>query len=335
VSLDALLLQVVTGLTRASILFIVAAGLSLVFGAMRIVNIAHGSFYMLGTFVAVTLAAMLGGAPGFVFALLAVPLIVGALGALVEAVALRPLYGKEHLLQLLATFALLLIFQDLVRFVWGERPRRIVPPDFLRGSVDVAGTVYPRYSIFLIVAALVLAGGLWLLLTRTGLGRDIRAAVSDPEMLAMVGVNVPRLFTVVFALGAALAAIGGVLAGPRITVVLGIDVDIIIQAFAVVIIGGLGSMVGTAVGALIVGITFAMALLYIPQAAMAMVFLVMVAVLVWRAVGGLGAGGRGGGLWGGGGGGGQEGTSQEGRGDLRDAVCRVYGVVSHLELPCQ
>jgi branched-chain amino acid transport system permease protein len=285
VSFDVLMLQLMTGLSRAAVLFIVAAGLSLVFGALRIVNIAHGSFYMVGAFGAVTLSAFVGGPIGFVAALIAVPLLVAALGALVERIVLRPLYDKEHLLQLLATFALLLVFQDLVRAVWGERPHRIVAPDLLRGSADVFGMVFPRYNLFLIGAAVVLAGALWALMTRTGFGRDIRAAVSDPEMLGMVGVNVPRLFTFVFAFGAGLSALGGILASPRGTVMLGMDVDIIIQAFAVVIIGGLGSLVGTAVGALLVGITFAMGILFVPQAAMAMVFVVMVAVLVWRPYG--------------------------------------------------
>jgi branched-chain amino acid transport system permease protein len=282
---DVLFLQLLTGLSRAAVLFIVSAGLSLVFGAMRIVNLAHGSFYMLGAFIAVTLSAALGGTIGFLAALIVVPLLVGLISAVVEVGALRRLYGKEHLLQLLATFAFLLIFQDVVRYFWGERPQRIRAPDLVSGSMNLFGNVFPRYSVFLIVAAVVLAIALWLLLTKTGLGRDIRAAVSDPEMLGMVGVNVPRLFTVVFALGAALAAIGGILAGPQSQVILVMDVDIIIQAFAVVIIGGLGSMIGTAVGSLLVGITFAMGVMFFPQFAMATVFLVMVAVLVWRPYG--------------------------------------------------
>ena len=215
-------------------------------------------------------------------ALIAVPLLVAAIGAAVERIALRSLYDKEHLLQLLATFALLLVFHDLVRAVWGERPHRLVAPDILRGPADMFGVIFPRYNLFLIAAAVVLAVALWALMTRTGFGRDIRAAVSDPEMLGMVGVNVPRLFTLVFAVGAGLGALGGILASPRGTVLLGMDVDIIIQAFAVVIIGGLGSLLGTAIGALLVGITFAFGVLLVPQAAMAMVFLVMVAVLVFR-----------------------------------------------------
>ncbi len=282
---DVLFLQLLTGLSRAAVLFIVSAGLSLVFGAMRIVNLAHGSFYMLGAFVAVTISAALGGTIGFLAALIVVPLLVGLISAVVEVGALRRLYGKEHLLQLLATFAFLLIFQDVVRYFWGERPQRIRPPDLVSGSMNLFGNVFPRYSVFLIVAAVVMAIALWLLLSKTGLGRDIRAAVSDPEMLGMVGVNVPRLFTVVFGLGSALAAIGGILAGPQSQVILGMDVDIIIQAFAVVIIGGLGSMIGTAVGSLLVGITFAMGVMFFPQFAMATVFLVMVAVLVWRPYG--------------------------------------------------
>lgn len=283
--LDALTLQLLTGLARAAILFIVAVGLSLVFGAMRIVNIAHGSFYMIGAFVASTVAAALGGVVGFVAALLIVPPLVAVLGGVIEVGVLRRLYGREHLLQLLATFAVLLILADLVRFGYGERPRSIRIPDALRGAAQFGEVFFPRYSLFLIAAAAAIGAALWLLMTRTGLGRDIRAAVSDPEMLGMVGVNAPRLFTVVFALGAGLAGLGGVLAGPQTTLLLGMDVDIIISSFAVVIIGGLGSLIGTAVGAVIVGVVFALGINLFPNAAMAIVFVVMVAVLVWRPYG--------------------------------------------------
>lgn len=281
---DAFFLQLLTGLARAAVLFIVASGLSLVFGALRVVNIAHGSFYMLGAFLSVTVAKTVGGTLGFVAALVVAALVVGAVSAGVEILTLRRLYRAEHLLQLLATFALLLVFADVVQFFWGEQPRRVAQPDLVGGPVDL-GVIFPKYSLFLIGVAIALAAGLWLLMTRTGLGRDIRAAVSDAEMLRMVGVNVPLLFTVIFALGGALAAIGGVLAAPQTTARLGMDVSIIIESFAVVIIGGLGSLLGTAVGAVIVGVTFAFGIFFVPEAALALVFLVMVAVLVWRPYG--------------------------------------------------
>jgi branched-subunit amino acid ABC-type transport system permease component len=282
---QAFALQLLTGLSRAAILFIVAAGLSLVFGALRVVNIAHGSFYMVGAFIGVTLLRAVDGVAGFALAVVAAVAVVAALAAFVETVALRRLYGAEHLLQLLATFAFVLIFSDAVQFVWGERPRSVRQPELVSGSVNLGGIIFPRYSLFLIAVAVALAIGLWTLITRTGLGRDIRAAVSDPQMLGLVGANVPRLFTVVFALGGALAAIGGVLAAPQSTARLGMDIDIIIESFAVVIIGGLGSLVGTAVGALLVGLTFSFGILFVPEAALAIVFVVMVAVLVWRPYG--------------------------------------------------
>lgn len=288
-TLDAFLLQLGPGLARAALLFIVAAGLSLVFGAMRIVNIAHGSFYMLGAFFAVTVAGWLGGVIGFVAAVVLVPLAVALLGGVVEVGVLRRLYGKEHLLQLLATFAVLLLVSDGVRFLYGERPRSLRAPPFATGAVQLGDVFLPRYSLLLMVMALLIGLGLWLLMARTGLGRDIRAAVDDPEMLGMVGVNVARLFTVVFALGAALAALGGVLAGPQTTILLGMDVDFIIEAFAVVIIGGLGSLKGTAVGALLVGLTFAVGIALVPTAALAIVFLLMVVVLSVRPYGLFGA----------------------------------------------
>lgn len=279
---QAFLLQLLTGLSRAAVLFIVASGLSLVFGAMRIVNIAHGSFYMVGAFIAATVIATVGGLGGFVLAVAAAAVVVGVLSALVEITTLRRLYDAEHLLQLLATFAVVLLVADFVQFFWGASPRSVRQPSLVAGSVNFGGIVFPKYSLFLIAVAVLLAIGLWALMSRTGLGRDIRAAVSDPEMLRMVGVNVPILFTVVFALGGALAAIGGVLHAPQSTARLGMDIDVIIEAFAVVIIGGLGSLVGTAIGSLLVGLTFTFGIFFFPQGALAFVFVVMVAVLVWR-----------------------------------------------------
>lgn len=281
----AFLLQLLTGLSRAAVLFIVASGLSLVFGALRIVNIAHGSFYMVGAFVSVTVAQVVGGLPGFLLSIVAATAVVALLASIVEIGALRRLYESEHLMQLLATFAFVLILADGVQLLWGERPRSVAQPSLIGGAVDLGGIIFPKYSLFLIVVACLLAVGLWALLHRTGLGRDIRAALSDPEMLGMVGVNVPLLFTVVFALGGALAALGGVLVAPQSSARLGMDIDIIISSFAVVIIGGLGSLVGTAVGALIVGLAFAFGIVFVPQAALAVVFLVMAAVLVWRPYG--------------------------------------------------
>ena len=281
----AFVLQLLTGLSRSAVLFIVAAGLSIVFGALRVVNIAHGSFYMIGAFIAATVMRAVDGLPGFLLALVAAVVTVAVLAAVVEVTALRRLYQSEHLLQLLATFAFVLIFADAVQYLWGESPRRVTPPRIIGGSVDLGGIVYPKYGLFLIVVAVALAVGLWALVTRTGLGRDIRAAVSDPEMLRMVGVNVPLLFTVVFALGGGLAALGGVLNVPQVTARLGMDIDIIVESFAVVIIGGLGSLVGTAVGALLVGVTFSFGIYFFPDAALAVVFVVMIAVLVWRPYG--------------------------------------------------
>ncbi len=282
IEFDTAVIQLLAGLSRAAVLFIVAAGLSLVFGALRVVNIAHGSFFMVGAFLATTAATWAAGLPGFVVAVVVAPLAVAALSVVVEVGALRRLYGKEHLLQLLATAAVLLIVADGTRYFWGERPRSIRPPEVLRGSVQIVGRAFPKYSIFLIGVAIVLAVALWLLMSRTGFGRDVRAAVSDPEMLEMVGVNTSTLFTKVFALGAALAAFGGALVAAQSTVLLGMDVEIIVESFAVVINGGLGSLVGTAVGAVIVGVAFAFAILWYPEAALSVVFLVMAAVLVWR-----------------------------------------------------
>lgn len=280
--LQTVVLQGLTGLSRAAILFIVASGLSLVFGALRIVNLAHGSLFMVGGFVTATVTSMVGGLTGFLLAIVAAIAVVSVLAAVIEMGPLRRLYDSEHLMQLLATFAITLIVADGVQFFWGERPRTVRQPSLVGGSVNFAGIVFPRYSLFLIFMALLLAVGLWALMSHTSLGRDIRAAVSDPEMLQMVGVNVPMLFTLVFTLGGGLAALGGALAVPQSGARLGMDVSIIIEAFAVVIIGGLGSLPGTAVGALLVGVAFAFGIMLAPQFALAIVFVLMILVLSWR-----------------------------------------------------
>lgn len=281
-SLQDFVAQLLAGLTRAGLLFIVSAGLSLVFGAMRVINLAHGSLYMLGAFTSFSVARVFGGDIGLVPALVVAALVTAAVGAVIETGVLRRLYQHEHLLQLLATYALVLVIADVVRFVWGSQNRSVARPAGLRGAVDVLGSAFPLYNLFIIVFALAIGGGLWLLVNRTGLGRDIRAAIVDPEMLGGVGVNVARLFTMVFVIGSALAGIAGAVVAPASAIGLGMDIDILIEAFAVTIIGGLGSIPGALVGAAIVGLTHAFGILFVPRLTLALIFLAMAAVLAIR-----------------------------------------------------
>jgi len=286
-----LLLYTVTGLADAAYLFIVAAGLSLVFGALRVINMAHGSLYMIAAFVTVVVANTLGFTLGFWGGLLAAVLITGAVGALIELVVLRRVYREEHLVQLLGTYALTLVIAGAVRLVFGPNYRTMKAPELFSGSVHLAGYSYSIYSFFMIGAAAVIAAGVYLMLYRTALGRNIRAAVSDPQLLSASGVNVALLFTTVFVIGAGLAALGGVIVAPSQAVGLTMDTDILVLAFAISVIGGLGSIVGSLVGSLIVGEVIAWGLInpYTNQFALAFVFIVMTAVLVIRPWGLFGA----------------------------------------------
>ena len=279
--LGTVVMLVMAGLTRASILFIVASGLTLVFGVLRVINMAHGSLYMIGAFVAATVIGRTG-AGGFWLALIAAPLAVAAVGAVIELGVLRRIYRAEHVLQLLATYALILVAEDVVKMIWGAEYRSVSVPEVFAGAMSIGGRPFPVYNLFVIVWALALAAGLWLLMYRTGLGKLIRAAVDDPEMLEVLGVNIPRVFLAVFVIGAFLAGLGGVLVSPLGSVGLGMDVSILIEAFVVAVIGGLGSFPGALLGAGIIGIMFSFGITVAPRMAMAFIFLAMVVVLVVR-----------------------------------------------------
>ena len=278
-----LLLFAVGGLANAAYLFIVAAGLSLVFGSLRVINMAHGSFYMVAALVVVVIANRLGSGLGFWTGLLVALAVAGAIGAVVEIVVLKRVYHEEHLVQLLATYAVSLIVAGAARLVFGANYRTVAAP--VPGSLVLFGYHYSVYSIFMIGAAIAIGAGVWLMLFRTSLGRNIRAAVSDPELLNVSGVNVTRLFTLVFVIGAGLAGLGGVIVAPSQAVSTnGMDTDVLVLAFAISVIGGLGSIVGSLVGALIVGMVSYIGV-QIPATnkfALAFVFIIMAGVLVIR-----------------------------------------------------
>jgi len=278
------LLFAVGGLSNAAYLFIVAAGLSLVFGALRVINMAHGSLYMIAAFVTVVVAERLGVALGFWGGLLAAVIITGLVGALIEIVVLRRVYREAHLVQLLGTYAVTLIIAGLVRIVFGPNYRTMKVPAQFNGSLSLAGFSYSVYSLVMIVAAILIAAGVYLMLYRTALGRNIRAAVSDPELLSASGIDVGRLFTTVFVIGACLAALGGVIVAPSQAVGSSMDTDVLVLAFAISVIGGLGSILGSLVGSVIVGEVYSFGLQnpYINQFALAFVFLIMAAVLIIR-----------------------------------------------------
>ena len=252
-TLSAFLVQLLNGLAGASSLFLVAAGLSLIFGVTRIVNFAHGSFFMLGIYIAYALVGQLGGGgAGFWAALLLAALAVGVLGAAVEMLLLRRIYKAPELFQLLATFALVLVFKDAALWLWG--PEDLLGPRApgFTGSVEILGRRFPTYDLLLIVIGPLVLLALWLLLTRTRFGTLVRAATQDREMVAALGVNQAWLFTAVFALGAFLAGLGGALQLPREPANLGLDLVVIGEAFVVVVVGGMGSIPGAYVAALLI-----------------------------------------------------------------------------------
>jgi branched-chain amino acid transport system permease protein len=281
--------QALSGLTAAMFLFIVASGLSLVFGVLRVLNFAHGSFYMLGAYLSWQVTQWIGVATGsFWLAALGAAAGVALLGGVIERLLLRHLYGKEDLYQLLLTYALVLLLGDVAKLLWGTQQKAMPRPAGLTGSFEIVGAVVPHYNFFIIVLGPLLAAGCWLLLSRTGIGRMIRAAAEDREMLAALGANVGRLYTLMFMAGAFLAGLGGALVTPVRSIVPGMDVDIIVEAFIVVVIGGLGSFWGTFLGALIFGQVLAFGILILPGFSIFAVFALMAAVLIVRPAGLLG-----------------------------------------------
>jgi branched-chain amino acid transport system permease protein len=281
--------QALSGLTAAMFLFIVASGLSVVFGVLRVLNFAHGSFYMVGAYLAWQWTQWIGASTGsFWLAALCSAASVAVLGGLIERFFLRHLYGREDLYQLLLTYALVLILGDGARILWGTQQLAMPRPAGLAGSFELFGATVPHYNFFIIVLGPLIAVTCWLLLSRTGTGRMIRAAALDREMLSALGADVGRLYTLMFMAGSFLAGLGGALVTPVRSIVPGMDVEIIVEAFIVVVIGGLGSFWGTFLGAIIFGQVLAFGILVLPGFSIFAVFALMAIVLVVRPAGLLG-----------------------------------------------
>ena len=245
--------QVLNGLQYGMMLFLMAAGLTLVFGVMGLINLAHGSLYMIGAFACATVAAWTGS---FWLGLAASLAAAAAAGALVEMAVIRRLYPRDHLDQVLATFALILVFSEGTRWIFGDFPLYLKLPPVLSGAVTLPGGLhYPLFRLVIIAVGAAVALGLWLLITRTRLGIRIRAGEADREMIGALGVDIARLYTIVFALGAALAGLAGALVGSIQSVQVGMGEPVLILAFVVIVIGGIGSIKGALVGALLVGMT--------------------------------------------------------------------------------
>jgi branched-subunit amino acid ABC-type transport system permease component len=284
VSPELLFQQALNGLSFGALLFILAAGLSLVFGMMDVVNLAHGAFYMLGAYVALSVVQLTGS---FWLALIAAPIVLGALGLVLEPLLLRRLRGR-HLDQVLLTIGVSLVIVDQIGLLWGREVRSLPSPPGLEGSVALIGGVYPVYRLFVIAFGIALAAAIAVIYRRTKLGMLIRAGVEDAEMLGALGVNTDRLFAITFAVGAALAGIAGVIAAPVFGMQPGMDVDGLLYSLIVVVVGGLGTLGGAVVGSLLVGPVDTFGKVLFQEFALAVIFAIVAVVLLFKPTGLLG-----------------------------------------------
>lgn len=278
--MDLVLVQIFNGIQYGFLIFLAASGLTLVFGILGVINLAHGSFYMLGAYLALTLTEVTGDV--FLACLLGVPLAV-VFGWLIERAFVRHLYKRDHLQQVLLTFALILIFNEVQRILWGSYPHGVPAPSYLSGSIRLTdGLAYPVYRLALTAICAALAGAMFFVIQKTRVGRLIRAGESNREMTELLGFDSSRLYALVFATGTALAALAGMLAAPVESVYPGIGERILIISFVVVVIGGIGSIKGAFLGALAIGIADALGKVFLPSLAGVVVYALMASVLVVR-----------------------------------------------------
>lgn len=272
------LIQSLNSLALGGVLFTLAAGFSLIFGLMRVANLSHGAYFMLGAYVGLS---VLDSGWGFGWAMLAGGLSVGLLGAVVERLVLRRLAGNS-LGQVLATLGIAFVIADGSLWLWGGDPRPVSGPAFLQGGMSLLGLTFPAYRMAVVGFSVLLALMLWLLLDKTRLGVMIRASVDDMQMARAVGIPASRLFTIVFCLGAALAGVGGVIAAPILSVYPGMDADMLPLALVVVILGGLGSLAGAFAGSFLIGFIYSFGQVLVPNLAYIILFLPMVVILAAR-----------------------------------------------------
>lgn len=296
-SLTLVLEQVLNGLQLGVMLFLMAAGLTLVFGVMGLINLAHGSLFMIGAFLCASVAGWSGS---FWLGLLAGFVGAAFAGAVIEAVVIRRLYDRDHLDQVLATFALILIFSEGTRYLFGPRPLYLDLPESLNGSLSIFGWFdYPVYRLGIILVGVAMAAGLYLLISKTRIGMQIRAGEADREMISALGVDIRFLYTLIFALGAAIAGLAGAMIGALQSVQVGMGEPVLILAFVVIVIGGIGSIKGALIGAVLVGLVDTLGRVFLPKLfnlildpstattigaslSSVAIYLLMAAILLWR-----------------------------------------------------
>lgn len=279
-----LLGQVISGLAVGMVFFLIAAGLSMVLGTLGVLNIAHASFYMLGAYLCYTVTHYLGPSSPYMFwlALLIAPIGVAIFGGIIEVLLLRPLYKTELLYQLILTFGLILIIGDLVKLTWGVEYYRVSEPWPLQGRVSILGTTLSFYHLFIVASGPIVLLLNWALFHKTRLGRVVRAVTHSREMSSALGINVPHVYTGVFMFASWLAGLGGTLMAPMSSVFLGMDAIVSIECFIIIVIGGLGSLNGAFLGAIIYGLANSLGILVLPKLAIAFGFILMAAILILR-----------------------------------------------------
>jgi branched-chain amino acid transport system permease protein len=278
-SFDLIALQLFTGLALGAIYVLFAIGLSLIFGMLTVVNFAHGAFYMVGAYVGVFLLSMGGN---FWLCLIGVPLIVGSAGMIVERFLIRPLYGRGIDYPLLLTFGLSYVMIELIRIVFGKSGYPFDTPEVLQGAVDIGIGYFPLYRLFVIGAAVIVLLALWLFLERTSFGLIIRAGARDPQIVRVLGVDVSRVWLFVFGIGTAIAGLAGLLAAPLQGVIPEMGANILVEAFVVTVVGGMGSIGGAVIAGLLVGVVVSMTSLFAPEMAKVSIFALMAIVLLIR-----------------------------------------------------
>ena len=278
--MDTLLLQLLNSLSYGFLLFIITCGISIVFGILGVLNLAHGSIYLLGSYIGYSVI-MKAGMPFWV-AILAVPLIIAALGFLIEIVILRPTYKLGHLSQVLLTFGLVYIFHDLFTIIWGKDVLSVNPPEALSSSIEMLGFTFPAYRLALIVIGAIIVLFLWYVQEKTKWGAVVRAGLSDKEMAGALGVNIHLVFTLVFVFGSLLAGLGGVLGAPILGTYPGMEFSILILSLVVLVVGGLGSVSGTFMASLLVGFVETFSRYLVPELSLIITFALMAVVLVVR-----------------------------------------------------
>ncbi len=278
--MSALLLQLMNGLSYGFLLFIITSGITIVFGILGVLNLAHGSLYLLGSYVGYSLI-MKAGLPFWV-ALMAVPILIAVIGLVLEIVLLRPTYKLGHLSQVLLTFGMAYIFHDVFSMLWGKNILVVNPPEALSMSIEIAGNTIPAYRLALIVIGILMALLLWYTQEKTKWGAVIRAGLSDKEMVGGLGVNINLVFTCVFFMGSLMAGFGGVLGSPILGVFPGMEFQILILSLVVLVVGGLGSVTGTFIASLLVGFVETFSRYLIPELSLIITFALMAIVLVVR-----------------------------------------------------